>query len=142
MKVTADQIRSEVRRFWYVFTSKKGVELAAIYSPTASVFGSSSSRPEPGRLAATRRQREYFHPGANLRVTTGAVEVNLIGEAGGVASYTFDFHATQVASTTAGKGTSTEESIRNGRATQVFALEPDGTLRIVQEHFSIPAKTT
>jgi ketosteroid isomerase-like protein len=137
--VTADQIRSEVKRFWDVFSSKKANELAAFYAPEASVFGSLSSRPEPGRLAAARREREYFHPACNLRASTGAVEVHMAGDSGGVASYIFEFHATQVGANGGGKS-GAEESIRNGRATQVFALDPDGNLRIVHEHFSLPTK--
>jgi ketosteroid isomerase-like protein len=61
--------------------------------------------------------------------------VIMLGETSGVASYTFQFHATKVAP--AG-GRATEEHIAQGRATQVFSLDQDGVLRIVHEHFSLP----
>jgi ketosteroid isomerase-like protein len=37
-------------------------------------------------------------------------------------------------------GKTAEETIDNGRATQVFALDPSGELRIVHEHLSVPEK--
>ena len=52
---------------------------------------------EPGRLAATRRKREYFNSQSNLRSQTGFVDVVMIGDQGAVACYTFQFHATKVA---------------------------------------------
>ncbi|HUR36973.1 MAG TPA: nuclear transport factor 2 family protein [Terriglobales bacterium] len=132
-KLTTDLIKGEVHRFWTAFSNKKSDELMEFYAPEASVFGSSSTRPEPGRLAAARRQREYFHAKSTLRATPGMIDVILLGDHAAVASYTFTFHASKVAS---GLGAATEEDIRNGRATQVFAYDPDGKLRIVHEHLS------
>jgi ketosteroid isomerase-like protein len=88
---------------------------------------------EPGRLAAARRQREYFHAKSTVRSTTGNVEVILVSDTAAVANYNFTFHATRVASGAAGAA---EEDIKQGRATQVFRLEPDGKVLIVHEHLS------
>ncbi|HUS18162.1 MAG TPA: DUF4440 domain-containing protein [Terriglobales bacterium] len=132
-KLTIDQIKAEVQRFWSAFSSKQSEQLMDFYAPEASVFGSSSTRPEPGRLAAARRQREYFHAKSTLRATPGMIDVILIGDHAAVASYTFTFHASKVAT---GINAAAEEDIRNGRATQVFAYDPDGKLRIVHEHLS------
>jgi ketosteroid isomerase-like protein len=92
-----------------------------------------NARSEPGRLAAARRQREYFHKNAAIRATTSVVEVVMIGAQSAIASYAFQFHATRIEG--ADKHT-TEEDIKNGRATQVFILDHDGKIRIVHEHLS------
>ena len=132
-KLTIDQIRGEVQRFWNIFTTKNGPVLAEFYGPESSVFSSVSGRSEPGRLAAARRQREYFHALSQLRATVGSIDVVLLGDTAAVASYTFQFHATKVAGTASQKQ---EENITNGRATQVFSYDADGKLRIVHEHLS------
>jgi ketosteroid isomerase-like protein len=132
-KLTAEQIRGEVLRFWNVFMEKNADALMNFYAPDSSVFSSISSRVEPGRLAAARRQREYFHAKSTVRSTTGNVEVILVSDTAAVANYNFTFHATKVA---AGAGGSAEEDIKQGRATQVFRLEPDGKVLIVHEHLS------
>ncbi len=131
--MTADQIRTEVTRFWNLFASKNAEGLEEFYGHESTVFGSAATRPEPGRLAATRRKREYFHAQTNVRVTLGPIEVMLLGDVG-VASYTFALHASKVAGAL---GKSVDENIEHGRATQVFAYDADGHLRIMHEHLSI-----
>ena len=132
-KITAEQIRAEVKRFWTIMSGKRADQLAEIYAHEATVFSSSGSRSEPGRLAAARRQREYFQPLTTVTTTLGLIEVVLLGESAAVASYTFQFHASKVASAVGGV---VEEIIEHGRGTQVFVLDPDGNLRIVHEHLS------
>ena len=132
-KITPDQIRAEVKRFWSVLSGKRADQMAEVYAHEATVFSSSSARSEPGRLAAARRQREYFQPLTTVNIDMGPIEVALLGDHAAVASYTFRFHASKVAST---KGGVVEEIIEHGRGTQVFVLEPDGALRIVHEHLS------
>jgi ketosteroid isomerase-like protein len=132
-KLTAEQVKGEVLRFWNAFTDKAANQLMEFYASESTVFSSVSNRSEPGRLAAARRQREYFHAKSSLRATVGTIDVILLGDTAAVASYTFQFHASKVASTL---GHASEEDIRNGRATHVFALDPDGKVRIMHEHFS------
>jgi ketosteroid isomerase-like protein len=132
-KLTSEQIKGEVLRFWNVFMEKNADALMNFYAPDSSVFSSVSARVEPGRLAAARRQREYFHAKSTVRSTTGSVEVIVIGDTAAVANYNFTFHATRVV---AGAGQAVEEDIKQGRATQVFRLEPDGRVLIVHEHLS------
>jgi len=132
-KLSSEIVKGEVQRFWNAFTGKQAQTLMEFYAPEASVFSSSANRAEPGRLAAARRQREYFHAKASLRAVPGVIDVVLLGDFAAVASYTFQFHASRVA---AALGESVEEDIRHGRATQVFAYDPDGNLRIVHEHLS------
>lgn len=137
-KLNPEQVKLEVQRYWNAFMNKDAELLTAIFAPESSVFSSLSPRPEPGRLAAARRQREYFHKGANVRVTTGAVDVVMVGDTAAVASYTFQFHASRAG---AAFGQTIEEHIRNGRATQVFIVDPDGNVRIVHEHLSAIEKS-
>ena len=132
--LSPETVRSEVARFWNAFSTKNVELLEDFYAHESVGFGSSSTRSEPGRLSATRRQREYFGSSSPIRAQISQIDVVMIGESAAVASYSFEFHATR--STATGKS---EENIRNGRATQVFAFDPDGRLRIFHEHFSLPA---
>ena len=132
--LTPDQIKAEVTRFWKVFMDKDAVSLAEFYAHDSSVFGSAGMRSEPGRLAATRRQREYFGAHCTIKAQVGPIEVLILADgSAAVADYTFQFHATKVMTALGGV---TEEHIKNGRATQVFAYDPDGRLRILHEHLS------
>jgi ketosteroid isomerase-like protein len=133
-RLTAEDIRAEVSRYWTAFTSKSRESLEDFYAHESTVFPTSATRPEPGRLTAARRDREYFGPRTSLKVSTGFIEVTLIGEDAAVASYTFQLSATNVASSVVQNGT---EEIKFGRATQVFATDPEGSLRIVHEHLSV-----
>ncbi len=135
--MTAEQIRTEIDRFWHRFTSKDERAVEEFYAHESSVFGSTATRPEPGRLAATRRRREYFGPESTVNVSLGPVEVMILGEVA-VASYTFQLHATHLAGAL---GKAVNEDIEHGRATQVFVHDQEGRLRIVHEHLSVAAHT-
>jgi ketosteroid isomerase-like protein len=137
-KLTAEQVKAEVQRFWNVFMSKDAEALMGFYTAESTVFSSVTARPEPGRLAAARRQREYFHKASTIRVTVGMIDVVLLGDSAAVASYTFQFHATKVASSFS--GAATEEEIKNGRATHVFQRDGEGKVLIVHEHLSAVEK--
>jgi ketosteroid isomerase-like protein len=137
VKITSEQVKAEVGRFWNAFTSKQLEALTDLYAAEATVFGSSATRPEPGRLATARREREYFHPQTTVRVTLGPIDVTLLGDIAAVASYTFQFHASKIKSVLGG---SADEEIKHGRASQVFLLDHDGKLRIVHEHLSAVEK--
>lgn len=134
MSVAADQVRLEVERYWGAFSSKSAEIVDGFYLSEAVVFGSSSGRAEAGRLAATRRKREYFHPDSHIRVQLGPIEVQPVGEDAAIASYTFKFHASRVAGAL---GKSVEEKIENGSVTQVFVRQPGGSLCILHEHISV-----
>jgi len=135
-QLTPELVRGEVQRFWNAFMEKNAGALMNFYSPDSSVFSSVSPRVEPGRLAAARRQREYFHKLSVVKASTGMIDVVIVGNAA-IASYNFQFHATKVASSFA---QGTEEDIKQGRATQVFRMEPDGKMLIVHEHLSTVEK--
>jgi ketosteroid isomerase-like protein len=131
--LSPEQIKVEVQRFWTVFMEKNAEALMEFYSAESTVFSSVSARPEPGRLAAARRQREYFHKAASIRATATMIDVVMLSERAAVAGYTFQFHATRMEG--ADKHT-TQEDITHGRATQVFILDHDDKIRIVHEHLS------
>ena len=132
-QLTADQVRAEVQRFWNSFTAKtEEFAQGDFYSPSATVFGSESTRTEPGRLAAARRKREYFDGKTSLNVTLGPIEVIPLGESAAIATYTFRLHANRVQHGLE----QSDEDIQHGRGTQVFMLEPDGKILIVHEHLS------
>lgn len=136
-RITSEQVGAAVQHFWLAFTSKSSQQLADFYAHESSVFGSESTRTEPGRLAAARRHREYFHTQSVLKAETSQLEVIVLDDHTAVATYVFKFHATKVASLL---GNRTTEEIEGGRATQVFRLEPSGALRIVHEHLSLPVR--
>jgi len=133
LRLTAEQVKGEILRFWNVFMDKDAQGLMNFYAPDSSVFSSVSARLEPGRLAAARREREYFHAKASLRSSTSNIDVILLGDNAACASYLFQFHAMRVAG---GLGNPVEEDIKQGRATQIFRLQPDGRVLIVHEHLS------
>jgi len=132
-KITAEEIKAEVHRFWNNFQGKAADSLTEMYSPEATVFSSVSSRVEPGHLAAARRRREYFHAKGALRATVSNIDVIMLSDIAAVASYNFTFNATMVM---VGMGQTKEEDIKRGRATHVFSLDHDGKLKIMHEHFS------
>ncbi|HJW98652.1 MAG TPA: hypothetical protein VJ453_00735 [Terriglobales bacterium] len=128
-KLTPEIVTIEVQRFWKAFQERNGDALTDLYSPEAMVFSSSNSRPEPGRLASARRQREYFQPQTTIKVALG--EILLLGDSAAVCGYNFDFEAHHVAT---GLGSNGEEHIHQGRVTQVFSYNTEGQLRVVHEH--------
>ncbi len=135
-KISAEQVIAEVKRYWKVFEAKNAEALADCYTQDCLVFGSTSSRAEPGRLAAIRREREYFQPQSTVKVEVGTVDVIHLSDHAAAAVYNFKFHATKVATLL---GKPVEEKISNGRASQVFMLGSDGRLRVCHEHLSLPA---
>lgn len=134
-RLNAEDIRSEVSRYWTAFSSKSKDALEDFYAHESTVFPTSATRVEPGRLTAARRDREYFGPRTTLKVSTGYVDVTLVGEVA-IACYTFQLSAENIANGAMRGGT---EEIKTGRASQVFAVDPEGRLRIVHEHLSVSA---
>ncbi len=131
--LNSDLVRMEIARFWNAFTEKKSDELAGFYASECSVFGSSSKRAEPGRLAAARRHREYFGKVSVLRVKVGNIDVVMLGETAAIATYTFEFHAAK----TSRHGNS-DEHIVNGRCSHIFGIDADDQVKIFHEHMSLP----
>lgn len=127
-----------IRNYWIVFMSKQAEQQEECYAENAFIFALTSRRIEPGRLVLLRRQREYMAASAKVNVNVGHIEVELLGENTAVAAYTMQFDAEQKEIVAAGAVRTAEEHISNARVTHVFLRLPDGSLRIVHEHISIP----
>ncbi len=134
MRLSIEQVKAEIGRYWKAFMDKDAATLSDFYAHESVGFGSASRRSEPGRMAAIRREREYFQNTGKIHATIDGVEVVLLGDSAAVAAYTFRFHASR----SDALGKTSEEHIEDGRATQVFALDADGRLRVFHEHFSQP----
>jgi ketosteroid isomerase-like protein len=134
-KVTNEDIRKAVELFWSTFLAKSEDQLNSYYAQGSMVFQIAMGRPEPGRLGAMRRAREYFRPETRMDLKVGPIDVVLIGSDAGIACYTFSFQAT---GRDLGGGKRAEEKIDLVRATHVFQRDVQGKMRIVHEHFSVP----
>jgi ketosteroid isomerase-like protein len=132
--LTPDEVRSEVTRFWNIFTAKAPELLEEFYAPDATVFASTGIRTEPGRLAVARRRREYFDKQTSVRVQVGMIDVQPINDHSAVASYTFRFDAIRIS----GGAKASDEHLAHGRATQLFIVDAEGKVRILHEHLSAP----
>ncbi len=134
-KVTPELVQAAVRRFWDIMLSKSSEHLVDAYATNGMTFRVGSVSIEPGFMGIAQRSREYFHEACILHVELGPIEVVLLNDTTAIAIYTFQFHALNRAVASARENLK-EESIPNGRATQVFRRSPDGKLRILHEHLS------
>jgi hypothetical protein len=116
---------------------KKYEQLRDCYSAEAQVFGIVTERAESALTAASRRNIEYFAEHMKLHVSLGTITVQLLSERVAIANYTFSFSAVEIHPSGAAHN---YEIFTKGRATQVFVLDRDNTVRVVQEHFSVPHK--
>lgn len=110
-------------------------EMESFYTYDSSVFNPFSPRMEPGRVSAARKEREYFTtPTTFFAEVVGPVHVQLLADNVAVASYSFRWVAHNMLHKLL--DTKFDKAVRDGRATQVFILAPDGKLRIINEHLS------
>ncbi|HYL92451.1 MAG TPA: hypothetical protein VEW69_04775 [Alphaproteobacteria bacterium] len=137
-KLTAEQVKTEVRRAWQAISEHDLKTLRCLYGPDAVVFHPSSHRFELGALTVVRFEREYSHPECKVSFQLGEIHVLFLGEnaEAAVANYTFELHIKNVV-TPAGL---IDRHVVQGRATQVFAYASDGKLKIMSEHRSSAAK--
>lgn len=135
--ITKQEVEIAVRQYWSVSAAKNADLQRDSYCDEAFIFTSSSKRLEMARLVSMRRGREYLASNTKLRVELASIDVALLGPDAAVSAYTLQFHAEQlpIAGTV---GKSAEEHLQNARMTQVFLRGPEGTLRIVHEHISVP----
>ena len=116
---------------------KKDEQLRDCYSAEAHVFGTVTDRAESALTASSQRNIEYFAQHMKLQVNLGTVTVQLLSERVAIANYTFSFSAVEIHPSGAARN---YETFTKGRATQVFVLDRDNTVRVVHEHFSVPHK--
>ncbi|MCU1304975.1 MAG: hypothetical protein JWQ87_5259 [Candidatus Sulfotelmatobacter sp.] len=134
-QLTDGLVQAEITRYWSAFCERSVEQLQSFFAPDAITLGTESVKPEPARLTIVRRSREYFGNGTRLKYSLGPIEVMILPGGNAIAAYTFQFSASPV---TGGKAA--VEEITNGRATQIFSVSADGTLQIVNEHFSLPMR--
>lgn len=135
--LTTSEVETLVSLFWRFFIDKNYQGLRDLYSADAHVFGTVTERAESALTAGSRRNIEYFGEHMKLLVNVGTVAVHLVGERTAIASYPFTFSATERHPS---GSTRDYEIIRQGRATQVFALDQNNNIRIVHEHLSVSHK--
>ena len=135
--LTRLEVENQVSRFWRFFMEKKYEQLRDCYSTEAQVFGTVTDRAESALTASSRRNIEYFAEHMKLQANLGTVTVQLVSERVAIANYTFSFSAVEIHPSGAAHN---YETFSKGRATQVFVLDRDNTVRVVHEHFSVPHK--
>jgi ketosteroid isomerase-like protein len=136
--ISRTEVETAVRHYWDCSTSKRAQGQQDCYSEDAQIFATSSQRLEPGRLVHLRRAREYLSGQASTRAQLGAIEVQSIGKDGALAAYTLQFHADHKEMAGTMTGRPAEEHLLNARVTHVFVRGPNGLLKIIHEHISIP----
>jgi ketosteroid isomerase-like protein len=134
-KVTTEEVCEIVKQVWDANTSKKTDALAGMYATGSSVFTTDGVRPEPGKLVAMKREREYFHKDTSLQVDLGPIEVHILSDQAAVAYYTFNLRVKQKQIS---PGKFADEDMPTGRITQVVERQSDGRLLVIHEHLSVP----
>jgi len=136
--LSRQEVEAAVKSYWTISTSRQAEKQAACYDDNAWIFTSSSRRLEPARLVLMRRHREYMMGSTRLQAEIGRIEVDLTGPNVAVAAYTMQFDAQRKPVFGGGPAKAQEEHLKNARVTHVFVRDPDGVLKIVHEHISIP----
>ncbi len=134
-KISSEDIRKEVHRFWAILSGNVADKLEEMYSPTAIVFTGKAKRSEPAKLMAVRRSRQLPGPALSSKAEVGSIDVQIVGPDVAIAAYTYSFHIQKILA----NGSKMQINTTFGRATQVFQCGMDGALRIVHEHLSAAA---
>jgi hypothetical protein len=130
-RISPEQVRKEIDRFWQMMCGKSPENLEALYAPAAVVVSGRAKRPEAANLALARRTRRIQEPGAQATVELGPVEVQMAEPGVAIASYTYKLNQSRPGES----GGRVQRQVL-GRATQIFQLDSRGMLRIVHEHLS------
>jgi ketosteroid isomerase-like protein len=134
-ELSPDAVRAEVQKFWSILSGKSKDKLEDLYSPSAIVFSGKAKLSERGALPAMRRMRQYAAADSISTVELDTIEVQIPGPDIAIVSYTYRFNSSK----TLKDGTREDRKTLFGRSTQIFQLDPSGTLRIVHEHLSSAA---
>jgi ketosteroid isomerase-like protein len=131
-KVSAEQVRSKVHRYWDALANKSKEKLTDFYTPDALVFMADTRRNEPARLMIERRTREFFDSeGSAGADVIGNIEVQITGPNVAIATYSYHFRAIRNRN-----NMRLQIDMPQARASQIFRLDADGEVRIVHEHLS------
>jgi len=131
-KISPEDVRREVYRFWAILSGKLTDKLEEMYLPTAIVFSGKAKRSESAKLIAVRRSRRLQGGVSSSSVEEGSIDVQVVGPNVAIAAYTYTYHTDKVRA----DGTKVQLDTLFGRATQIFQRDEAGVLRIVHEHLS------
>jgi len=134
-KVSSEDVRKEVHRFWAILSGNVADKLAEMYSPTAIVFTGKAKRSESAKLMAVRRSRQLPGSASASRAEVGSIDVQIVGLDVAIAAYTYSVNTHKIRA----DGTKVRLTTTFGRATQIFQRSEDSALRIVHEHLSAAA---
>lgn len=134
-KISPEEVRKEVHRFWAILSGKTPDKLEEMYSPGGIVFSGKAKRSEAARLTAVRRSRQIPGTAANSKAEVASIEVQIVGPDIAIAAYTYSFSTQKIQP----DGTKIQLNTPFGRATQVFRRTEKGALQIVHEHLSAAA---
>ena len=130
--ISAEDIRTEVRKYWQLYSNKSKDELEQMYFPSAIVFVAGVRRGELASLASARRAREFFGPQSSVSSQLGSVDVQIVERDLAIASYSFHWHMVRILAT----GKRVDIEVPFGRASYIFRKDDRGVLRIFHEHKS------
>jgi hypothetical protein len=134
-RISAEQVQAFVHQYWRVLMDKTPGEMEKLYTYDSTIFNPFAQRPEPGRVSAARKEREYFENQTSFRAeVTSPIEAMLLADNVAVATYAFRWQATGMMERVGGKRC--DKAVRNGRATEVIVLDSEGKLRIAHQHHS------
>lgn len=134
-KISSEDVRKEVHRFWAILSGNLADKLEEMYSPTAIVFTGKAKRSESAKLMAVRRSRQLPGPALASKAEVGSIDVQIVGPDVAIAAYTCSFNTQKLLA----NGSKMQINTTFGRATQVFQCGMDGALRMVHEHLSAAA---
>jgi len=134
-KISSEDVRKEVHRFWAILSGNLADKLEEMYSPTAIVFTGKAKRSESAKLMAARRSRKLPGPALASVAEVGSMDIQIVGNDVAIAAYTYSFNTQKILV----NGSKVQINTLLGRATQIFQRGEDGALRIVHEHLSAAA---
>jgi hypothetical protein len=99
--ISTPQVEAAVQRYWRVLMDKMAAEMESFYTYDSTVFNPFSSRMEPGRVSAARKEREYFTANTTFYAEIARpINVQLLADNIAVASYPFRWVAHNMESMT------------------------------------------
>lgn len=134
-KISPEDVRKEVHRFWAILSGKLPDKLEGFYSPAAIVFTGRAKRSESARLVAVRRSRQPPATESSSKAEVGSIDIQIVGPDVAIAAYTYSFSVQRIQA----DGAKVQLNTPFGRATQIFQRAEGGALRIVHEHLSAAA---
>ena len=91
-KISSEDVRTEVRRFWAILSGNLADKLEEMYSPTAIAFTGKAKRSESAKLMAVRRSRQLPGPAHSSKAEVGSIDVRVLGPDVAIAAYTYSFN--------------------------------------------------